>query len=124
MCIRDSNGTALVPIIAWLGHAETRSYDLGLSQILTKNWIAGLNVNVITDEGFLANPYRSIRYFDPSNPKGYSLGSQVYPDTRTSTAIQGQAKYYPVSYTHLDVYKRQRGHLESHAERRRGHRDR
>jgi len=92
--VGENNGTALVPIIAWLGHAETRSYDLGLSQILTKNWIAGLNVNVITDEGFLANPYRSIRYFDPSNPKGYSLGSQVYPDTRTSTAIQGQAKYY------------------------------
>jgi hypothetical protein len=26
--------------------------------------------------------------------QGYSLASQVYPDTRTSTAIQAQAKYY------------------------------
>jgi hypothetical protein len=27
----------------WLGHAESRSYELGLSQILTRNWITSLN---------------------------------------------------------------------------------
>ena len=53
-----------------------------------------MNLNVIADDGYLANPYRSIRYLDSSNPKGYSLASQVYPDTRTSTAVQAQAKYY------------------------------
>jgi hypothetical protein len=92
--VGENDGTAFVPIIAWLGHASSNSYDVGVSQILTKNLIAGLNVNVITDEGYLANPYRSIRYLDPSNPKGYSLAAQVYPDTRTSTAVQGEAKYY------------------------------
>jgi hypothetical protein len=92
--VGENNGTAFVPVIAWLGHAQSNSYNVGLSQILTKNWIAGLNVNVITDNGYLANPYRSIRYLDSSNPKGYSLGSQVYPDTRTSTAVQAEAKYY------------------------------
>jgi hypothetical protein len=80
--------------VVWLGHAESQSYALGVSQILTKNLIAGLNLEVITDDGYLANPYRSIRYLDPSNAKGYSLASQVYPNTRTSTALQGQAKYY------------------------------
>ena len=78
------------PMVAWLGHADTRSYDAGLSQIFTKNLIAGLNFEVITDEGYLANPYRSIRYYDTTNAKGYSLASQVYPDTRTSTAVQGR----------------------------------
>ncbi len=92
--VGENNGTAFVPVIAWLGHAETRSYDVGLSQILTKNFIAGLDVNVITDEGYLANPYRSVRYVDTGNPKGYSLASQVYPDTRTSTAVRREAKYY------------------------------
>ncbi len=83
------------PKIVWLGHAEDRSYTAGLSQILTKNLITGLTLNVITDDGYLANPYRSVRYLDPSNPaKGYSLASQVYPDTRVSTAIEGRAKYY------------------------------
>ena len=77
-----------------MGHAQSRSYNVGLSQILTKNLIAGVNVNVITDNGYLANPYRSYRYLDPSNAKGYSLASQIYPDTRTSTAVQGEAKYY------------------------------
>jgi hypothetical protein len=92
--VGENDGTAFVPRIVWLGHAESQSYNVGLSQILTKNLIGGLNFEVITDDGYLANPYRAVRYLDPSNPKGYSLASQVYPDTRTSTAIQGQAKYY------------------------------
>jgi len=92
--VGENNGTAFVPVIVWLGHAQSIGYDVGLSQIMTKNWIAGLNVNVITDNGYLANPYRSYRYLDSSNAKGYSLASQVYPDTRTSTAVQLQAKYY------------------------------
>jgi hypothetical protein len=92
--VGENNGTAFVPIIDWLGHASTKSYDIDLSQILTKNLIGGVNLNVVTDQGYLANPYRSVRYKDPSNAKGYSLGSQVYPDTRTSTAVQFEAKYY------------------------------
>jgi hypothetical protein len=92
--VGENNGSAFIPKIEWLGHAESQSYNVGLSQILTKNLIGGLTLEVITDDGYLANPYRSIRYLDSTSPKGYSLGSQVYPDTRTSTAIQGQAKYY------------------------------
>jgi Protein of unknown function (DUF3570) len=92
--VGENNGTAAKPDISWLGHAKSRSYDVGLSQIFTKNLIGGVNLEVITDNGYLANPYRSIRYLDPTNPKGYSLASQIYPDTRTSTAVQTQAKYY------------------------------
>lgn len=94
--VGENNGTAFVPIIDWLGHAESYNYDIGLSQIITKNFIAGLNVNVITDDGYLANPYRSIRFLRvPGDPAGgYTLASQVYPDTRTSTAVQVQGKYY------------------------------
>ncbi|HWX81090.1 MAG TPA: DUF3570 domain-containing protein [Steroidobacteraceae bacterium] len=92
--VGENNGTAWVPIIAWLGYAQTSSYSGGISQIITKNFIAGANLQVITDSGYLANPYRSIRYLDSSNPKGYSLASQVYPDTHTSTAVQLQGKYY------------------------------
>ena len=87
-------GTAFLPNVVWLGHAESRSYDVDLSQILTKNFIAGVNFNVITDQGYLANPYRVVRYLDPNNAKGYSLASQVYPDTRTSTAVRVEGKYY------------------------------
>jgi hypothetical protein len=91
--VGENNGTAFVPVVTWLGHAESRSYDVDLSQILTRNFIAGVNLNVITDQGYLANPYRSVRYL-AATPTGYSLASQTYPDTRTSTAVQVEAKYY------------------------------
>jgi Protein of unknown function (DUF3570) len=92
--VGENNGTAFIPVIAWLGHAESRSYTLGLSQILTKNLITGATLQVITDDGYLANPYRSYRYLDPGNAKGWALASQMYPDTRTSTAVEGRVKYY------------------------------
>jgi hypothetical protein len=92
--VGENDGTALNPNVVWLGHAESRSYDVGLSQILTRNLIAGVTVEVITDDGYLANPYRSIRYLDPTAAKGYSLAAQVYPDTRTSTAVEARLKYY------------------------------
>jgi hypothetical protein len=92
--VGENNGTANDPNVAWLGHALTRAYSGGVSQIITRNFIAGVNLQVITDAGFLANPYRSIRYLDPTNTKGYSLGTQVYPETHTSTAVQVQGKYY------------------------------
>ena len=92
--VGENNGKNYAPIIDWLGHAQSRSYEGGLSQVITKNLIAGMTLEVITDQGLLSNPYRSIRYFDPTVALGYSLGSQVYPNTRTSTAVEGRAKYY------------------------------
>ena len=91
--VGENNGTADKPNVAWLGHALSRAYSGGVSQIITKNFIAGVNLQVITDAGYLANPYRSIRFLDGST-RGYGLASQVYPDTHTSTAVQVQAKYY------------------------------
>ena len=92
--IGENNGKSYAPIIAWLGHAQSRSYEAGLSQVVTKNLIAGATLEVITDQGLLSNPYRSIRYLDPTVPLGYSLGTQVYPNTHTSTAVETRAKYY------------------------------
>jgi hypothetical protein len=92
--VGENNGSAFKPIISWLGHAQSRSYEGGVSQVITKNLITGVTLEVITDQGLLSNPYRSIRYLDPTVPLGYSLGSQVYPNTRTSTAVETRAKYY------------------------------
>ena len=69
-------------------------YGVGVTQILTRNLISALNFEVITDEGFLNNPYRSVRYLDPTNPIGYSFEAELYPRTRTSTAVGVRAKYY------------------------------
>jgi Protein of unknown function (DUF3570) len=91
--VGENNGTALKPVISWLGYSTSRSYEGGLSQIITKNLIASTSLEVISDQGFLSNPYRSIRFFD-AVPLGYSLGTQVYPNTHTSTAVETRAKYY------------------------------
>ena len=92
--VGENNGKSFAPNVAWLGHAESRSYEGGVSQIITKNLIAGATVEVITDQGLLSNPYRSIRYLDSSVPLGYSLGQQIYPNTHTSTAAEMRVKYY------------------------------
>src|SRR3982074_1352632 len=92
--VGENNGKSFAPVIAWLGHAQSRSYEVGLSQIITKNLIAGATLDVITDQGYLSNPYRSIRFRDTAVQPGYSLGSPIYPNTRTSTAVETRAKYY------------------------------
>lgn len=92
--VGENNGTAFKPDIAWLGHAYSRSFQGGLSQVITKNFISGIALEVITDQGLLSNPYRSIRYRTPGDGIGYGLGSQIYPHTRTSTAAEARAKYY------------------------------
>ena len=69
-------------------------YGIGLTQILTRNLITALNFETITDEGFLNNPYRSVRYLDPGSAIGYSYEAELYPSTRTTNAVGIRAKYY------------------------------
>ena len=73
---------------------DKQIYGVGVTQILTKNLIASLNFETMTDEGFLNNPYRTVRYFDPNIPIGYSYEAELYPNTRTSNAVGIRAKYY------------------------------
>jgi len=69
-------------------------YGVGLTQILTRNLITTVNFEAITDEGFMNNPYRSVRYLDSNNPIGYSYELELYPNTRTTTAVGFRARYY------------------------------
>ena len=76
--------------------AERDIYKLGLSQVLTKNSLLGLNFEMITDDGYLNNPYRSYRFLlDSNNPSaGFGNATEVYPETRTSYAIALRGMYY------------------------------
>lgn len=73
---------------------DRQHYGIGLTQILTRNLIATLNFETITDEGFLNNPYRSVRFADPTSGRGFSYESELYPNTRTSNAVGLRARYY------------------------------
>jgi hypothetical protein len=70
------------------------SYRVGVAQILTKSIITSLNLEVITDEGFLNNPYRSYRYFNPADDRLFVLAQEVYPRTRTSNAVALNTRYF------------------------------
>ena len=74
--------------------AEHRRYQLGLSQILTANWVVGLNLEAVVDDGYLNNPYRSVRYRDSSAAKGYSYQPELYPGSRNGGAIGVISSYY------------------------------
>ncbi len=73
---------------------DRQVYGVGVTQILTKNMISSLNIETITEEGYLNNPYRSVRYFDPNSAVGYSFESELYPNTRTSNAIGLRMRYF------------------------------
>ncbi len=54
-----------------------QDYRLGLSQILTKNLLVGVSFETITDEGFLNNPYRQVRYLDRDQPDRIQLRARA-----------------------------------------------
>ena len=62
------------------------NFSLGLSQVLSPSMLMTVNIEGITEEGFLSNPYRSKRVF------GSFSGPEIYPRTRTSTAYAVRLK--------------------------------
>lgn len=66
-------------------------FRFGVTQVLTKNMLLALSHEFISDEGYLNNPYRSVRY-NNANVSAYQ--SEVYPETRTSEATALRLGYY------------------------------
>jgi len=74
--------------------STTRNYRLSVSQIVSKRLVTAVAFETIADEGFLNNPYRSVRYLDPASPQQYSYQAEVYPRTRSSNSLALRARYY------------------------------
>jgi hypothetical protein len=66
---------------AFFDNARHWQYRVGLTQILTPRWQASLNVEAISDTGFLGNAYRTARLFGAVVP-------ERHPRTRSSRAIK------------------------------------
>ena len=77
-----------------VGHADHRNYSVGVSQIVTKRLILGINYDAITDEGYLKSPYRKARYCVDASCSASAFEEQVYPRTRTSNAVAFDARYF------------------------------
>lgn len=86
--------------------AGRKRYNIGFSQILTKKFIASLSYETVIDEGFLRNPYRSVRIVENDlstetdftfltatqndlfcEKSSSNVGGECYPETRNSEAF-------------------------------------
>jgi len=85
---------------------DERAYGVGITQILTRNSIISANFEVITDQGWLSNPYREFLYVNPGTGLGYGLAPEVDPNTRTSNALGFDYKYYLPWKAALDLQYR------------------
>jgi len=74
--------------------AKHQSWRVDLTQVVTPSMVVSLNYEGISDEGFLNNPYRQVRFLDPSAARGFSFEAERYPGTRTSSAAALRALYY------------------------------
>ena len=74
--------------------AERQMFRVDLSQVITKNMVTSFNYEFVSDEGFLNNPYRTVRYLDPGSGTGYSYEAEIYPRTRSSSAMAVRGKYF------------------------------
>lgn len=83
---------------------DRQNYRLAISQIITKKLIASFNLETVTEEGYLQNPYRKSSYYlasdVPANTpietleRPGSFKNEHYPDTRTSDAVAIKIKYF------------------------------
>ncbi len=78
----------------FLENSEQYRVRAGINQILTRNLTAGINIEAVADEGYLNNPYRTVRFIDASNAAGVSYQSEIYPNTRNSFAVKLSSSYY------------------------------
>jgi hypothetical protein len=72
---------------------DRRNYRVGVTQVLTRNMILGFNYEAVSEQGYLQNPYRQLRYLTP-DPNVAGTGPETYPSTRTSNAASARLKYY------------------------------
>lgn len=93
----DEIWRSTTPTSDFLEESDRHRYRLGVTQVLTKNLLAEVNLETITDEGYLNNPYRSVNYVDATDINCITVRCsepEVYPNTRTSNALGLRAKYF------------------------------
>lgn len=87
---------------------DRHSYRVGLTQVLTRDLLLSMNFETVSEEGYLQNPYRLMRYLPAPGAPTAQFAPETFPHTRTSNAgslrlrqylpwraaLQGQYRYY------------------------------
>ena len=76
-------------------------YRAGATQILTPNWLASANLEVVSDEGYLGSPYRAARVFgaavpesDPRTRSSRALALRAVGTIDSSSAVRAEYRYF------------------------------
>ncbi|MCP5180088.1 MAG: DUF3570 domain-containing protein [Pseudomonadales bacterium] len=75
-------------------NADRQNFRVDLTQVITKDMLVAIGYEGITDEGYLNNPYRQVRFLDPNDARGYAYEAEIYPSTKTSSAVAIRSLYY------------------------------
>jgi Protein of unknown function (DUF3570) len=76
-------------------------YRLGVTQVLTPRWLMSLNLESVSDDGYLQSPYRVARVFgaavperDPNTRTGRAALLRLVGDIGSRTAVRVQYRYF------------------------------
>lgn len=82
-------------------YAKHWRYRLGVTQILTPSWLATLNLEAVSDEGYLGSPYRAAQVFgalvperNPRTRSSRSVKLGVVGEVMPRTSIRADYRYF------------------------------
>lgn len=82
-------------------YAKHWRYRLGITQILTPRWLASLNLEAVSDEGYLGSPYRSALVFgafvperNPRTRSSRSIKLGVIGEIMPRTSLHAEYRYF------------------------------
>jgi len=76
-------------------------YRVGATQVLTPRWLMSLNLETVSDQGYLGSPYRAVRVFgaliperDPSTRTSHAVSLRAVGDIGWRSAVRVDYRYF------------------------------
>lgn len=86
---------------AFSAAANHWQYRAGVTQILSPRWLASVNLETVSDEGYLGSPYRAARVFgaavpetDPSTRSSRALAVRAVGSIDAASSVRAEYRYF------------------------------
>ncbi len=87
--------------VGFFDRATHWQYRLGVTQILSPRWLLSANLEAMSDDGYLGNPYRAARVFgaavperDPRTRTSRAAKLRVIGDIGTGSSVRAEYRYF------------------------------
>lgn len=87
--------------VGFFDRATHWQYRLGVTQILSPRWLLSANVEAMSDDGYLGNPYRAARVFgaavperDPRTRTSRAARLRVIGDIGAASSVRAEYRYF------------------------------